>query len=964
MQIKLRNFRCHLDSEYTILNNHVTLVKGASGAGKSTVFQGLAWCLYGGMQHVYNNVNPLKCHVQVTIDNLVIYRQKKPELFRVTYDGKIYEDDVAQGIIDNFFGTKEVWYACCYVPQNNRNTLLSASNADKMKLIHQLSFNTENPEAYITRIESELAEKQKQLAINQGIYTRDCADLSTAIGNSNLDLSLYLSQGDSRRNDIPSNITSLQQQLVDLRVAEAYQNQLKGQIQLLTKSLSGLGYDNGNDSEASETELARLENELRGYQEQFARAQIYKQLVEVQKQLQHLSLRLGTYQDITETYTEQDLINIGSLHSKLDQNKLRALQQQVEYTKEAITKKISELQLQSSGLDVSYNEQDLIRASSLLEKQNRGQLIAQRYQIAYTREDIANKINELQEQLRGVSYTEADLLQAGALQEKQTRGRIIMERYGLDYSNEALQQGKNNVEYYLAADRLRTVVTTIGSFQAQLAALEVPETVIRVEDLGDLDDKISQAQISSSLLRCPHCSQSVRYLEGKLHSSTTEPISPRLIECLLQERVNLTRLFKVQELRQQVGMKIQEHYSLLQQKFSMESSLQSRHNSLEDFISKLPTLPVVPSQVLTELMSIEVITNIPSLELIRADVEKARQLRGVITDLSMIEVITDVLSIELIKASLENRRTIERNNIIITELQRIEVIENLPSLSLVKRSIEKGQLSREYERLVQQERSLGNLVDGSYDLAAIEQKINLVTVQLKQHQELISQARDAKRRRVDLTNHLREVEEKRDDNYISRISEVERQLQRYQLQIQVIEKYDDLLRRKDQLEKLQATIYSVHRHVTQLEKLREVAVTVEVSALQCTVDSINNVIDDIAPLLFNDPITIRLSLFKTLKTKEKTKPLVNLVILYRGGEYDNISQLSGGEGDRVSLIITLALSRLCNFPLLLFDESLASLDGDLKESAIRAVRIATQKAVACVMHEGVEGIYDNVIVVG
>ncbi len=55
--------------------------------------------------------------------------------------------------------------------------------------------------------------------------------------------------------------------------------------------------------------------------------------------------------------------------------------------------------------------------------------------------------------------------------------------------------------------------------------------------------------------------------------------------------------------------------------------------------------------------------------------------------------------------------------------------------------------------------------------------------------------------------------------------------------------------------------------------------------------------------------------------------------------------MSGGEGDRASLALTLALNRLSSCPLLMLDESIASLDLNMKEAAIRTIRENTNNTV-------------------
>ena len=75
-------------------------------------------------------------------------------------------------------------------------------------------------------------------------------------------------------------------------------------------------------------------------------------------------------------------------------------------------------------------------------------------------------------------------------------------------------------------------------------------------------------------------------------------------------------------------------------------------------------------------------------------------------------------------------------------------------------------------------------------------------------------------------------------------------------------------------------------------------------------------------------------------------------------------QLSGGERDRISLAITLALAKLNSCPLLLLDECMASLDANLKEASLKCLRhtLCGTKTIVVINHEGTEGHYDNVVV--
>jgi DNA repair exonuclease SbcCD ATPase subunit len=156
-------------------------------------------------------------------------------------------------------------------------------------------------------------------------------------------------------------------------------------------------------------------------------------------------------------------------------------------------------------------------------------------------------------------------------------------------------------------------------------------------------------------------------------------------------------------------------------------------------------------------------------------------------------------------------------------------------------------------------------------------------------------------------------------------------------------------------------VIALNTEMANLQTLRQSAVDAECLILQQVVDSINASIEGVCGTLFDRDISIALNLFKTAKTTHNVKPLVNFEIAYQGGTFDNITQMSGGEGDRASLALTLALNRLSTCPFIMLDESLSSLDTDMKEAAVRTIREHTNNTVLIILHDGVEGIFDHII---
>lgn len=165
---------------------------------------------------------------------------------------------------------------------------------------------------------------------------------------------------------------------------------------------------------------------------------------------------------------------------------------------------------------------------------------------------------------------------------------------------------------------------------------------------------------------------------------------------------------------------------------------------------------------------------------------------------------------------------------------------------------------------------------------------------------------------------------------------------------------------KEKIEAQKEKVNSLNSQLGAASQLRVLAQEEICRILEEKILIINQEIADVCEKVFSDPITVELSMIKTTKTTKVTRPCVHLKILYKGGEYDSLSHLSGGEGKRISIAVSLALSHLNNFPWILLDECLAGLDEELKEATLDVLR-ESEKNVLCIMHDGVEGYYDHTI---
>ena len=181
MHIKIVGFKIHIDVEFIFQNGEMTLLKGGSGAGKSTILQAIFWALYGNMRSIYNNTGITKnLSVTLSLPGITIFRKKNPELLTVTLDDNSnYQDAIAQSVIDNKYGNRELWKSCSYIEQKSRCALLSGSGAERLELLNALSFTGENPKEYIKKISenlklvtSEFEKSQSSFITELDIYTK------------------------------------------------------------------------------------------------------------------------------------------------------------------------------------------------------------------------------------------------------------------------------------------------------------------------------------------------------------------------------------------------------------------------------------------------------------------------------------------------------------------------------------------------------------------------------------------------------------------------------------------------------------------------------------------------------------------------------------------------------------------------------------------------------------------------
>ena len=140
MKLKLKNFRCYLEKDFDFGSEGLVLLSGPSGAGKSTILMSIMFVLYGTGNKL-TAFGKTSCQVEMDFDELNITRTKRPNRLVVvnTRTNEEFEDDAAQGIINERFGT--AFEVTSYVQQNAVNSFIMMSPLEKLAFLEKFAFH-------------------------------------------------------------------------------------------------------------------------------------------------------------------------------------------------------------------------------------------------------------------------------------------------------------------------------------------------------------------------------------------------------------------------------------------------------------------------------------------------------------------------------------------------------------------------------------------------------------------------------------------------------------------------------------------------------------------------------------------------------------------------------------------------------------------------------------------------------
>jgi len=159
LELSLSNFRCWETKNITMPTSGICLINGRSGKGKSTILNSILYAVTGKLKNI-TTINKKSTKVSIKIDNITINRSRGPNRLSVEKDGKLYENDDAQAIINSLFG--EEFGNTSYIDQDNINSFVSLSPSDKMEFLEKLLLNNYDINEIKDKIRIEISNTKNQ----------------------------------------------------------------------------------------------------------------------------------------------------------------------------------------------------------------------------------------------------------------------------------------------------------------------------------------------------------------------------------------------------------------------------------------------------------------------------------------------------------------------------------------------------------------------------------------------------------------------------------------------------------------------------------------------------------------------------------------------------------------------------------------------------------------------------------
>ena len=1021
MKVQIQNFRCFRKlSTYEFENEKISLLRGNSGAGKSTLLESIRWCLFGNLRNIYpSGFTPTatnKTFVTVEISNLNITRSQAPEQLKIT----IFKDneteelmyDSAQQYINNIFGNRNTWMASSFIRQNERCPLMVGSNAERMTLLNEILFGNdnaslyENPDYYTDKIDEQLSLIDKEItgqtAVFNSYYNKYVSsmnlfdnphkwttmDLQTISGFTN-----YITQAEAY-------LKVLNEELLQISSLENQKRMLEAKLSTFTFDMENLDL---NSDETQKIEALSQELKFTDLQYNNTKSQL-NQLTYNQSRHVSLNNELEFQRSSLQKRTPLNL-ELYTLETVNDMNtKLTKTKHDIAILKANLTQLLqNETQIASVKFSLSSAETSYKTLQEALSKYESSDINVLNRLL--NNRLLQDKLTAVQIKLRKCSeFTNSMTKPEIDKQKKDLESKLLDLRFAVNVCK------KHGLQVNSVKESVDTAFTTLTFHETQKHHIvnksQYDTTLKSIQEL--------QVQIVTENLE-NHSEFSIKEEINLIRTRLGAPLKCPSCQCTLEMKNNVLCIPSSEIIDTTEGLQRIEKLNSLLAVLNTNTQIENSINVLKNKLDLIPVFdetytssPILSSKEVEKYRSIITDTSTINYNVLHLDLQALEAHLETLREAEQYSVLKQEeeelmrnidISLVTLKTTEELRRDVASLPLVLNNYN--EVSKNLRNLQETVKTLEdqihncktseelKQEISSNEQELVTLETllqeinvqtSIVNSINKlsveltalNFDVKNMEQLQELLISLETKRQELEAQIAFLERKNreyldyIQTKNELSKIVIDKNSTQIKETISIYMKASEDQriMETKAKEMYR-LCEEKRNLESLHAKLTELTSKQSVLNSLKNLVVEVTNSTLQNLVDSINNTTNTILEELFDNAIVVELKLYREIKTKQKIKPQVNISIYYNGNVYDNVSSLSGGESDRISLAMTLALAIIHTSPVVFLDECMAALDTDLREQCLETIKkfLVEQgnKTVVNIEHGGICGLYDNTI---
>lgn len=528
---------------------------------------------------------------------------------------------------------------------------------------------------------------------------------------------------------------------------------------------------------------------------------------------------------------------------------------------------------------------------------------------------------------------------------------------------------------------LIAIMSEKQSIERKLANLKViPNPAVKLAklktEIANANALVEKQRAQRFVYKCPHCAKSARLVDNVLvvsecQSEQVETITPEFISGLVAQQERLLESYNryisnMEDLTEQLNTQ-----NVRLEEFDSDCATL---DELREMLEQLKTEQVEQSVTEREIAKLKHCTRTSTysdaVSIFEKGVNKLKVELGVFTDIEENESEDeDTLrfSIDSVKRDIY---TINENNERYASLtQKIEAIQHNITNTIFSASV----------KILESELKHIDTVPAEIDADEEETRTSIHTIRtLLEKKQVYGDDIAMSIKEIDATTQMiRDINNELHGDTSSLQSDItavektiEECITNYKKQEILVSRLDEWARYAVEFKKWKSLKERFEKEKTDesmLRKKTEALLLLKDKVLETQSISISNLIDNInthaqifLDKFFTDnPISVKIVAFKEGKSGDK--PCINLEIEYRGIDHD-LSMLSGGEMSRVTLAFTLALSEIHNAPLIMLDESTASLDQECVGDVIEGIHDTfREKLVLLIAHQVVKGVFDTTI---